>query len=176
MSEVIVVTGVMAAGKSTIAQGLAERLPRAAHVRGDVFRRMIVSGREEVAPDSGGSAAAQLGLRYRLATQVADGYAGAGFTAVLQDIVLGPELARYVDMITTRPRYLVVLAPRPDVVEGREAGRGKKGYGDWTVGALDSALRDATPRLGLWLDTSDQTPDETVSEILSRLPEARLPD
>jgi hypothetical protein len=68
---------------------------------------MIVSGRAEMAPDSGTPAAAQLDLRYRLATQVADGYAGAGFTAVLRDVVLGPELARYVDMITTRLRYLV---------------------------------------------------------------------
>jgi hypothetical protein len=39
---VVVVTGVMAAGKSTVAQLLAERLPRSAHVRGDAFRRMIV--------------------------------------------------------------------------------------------------------------------------------------
>ncbi|MDQ0761187.1 putative kinase [Streptomyces canus] len=47
MRGVVLVTGVMAAGKSTVAQALAERLPRAAHVRGDVFRRMIVSGRAE---------------------------------------------------------------------------------------------------------------------------------
>ncbi|MFD9885204.1 AAA family ATPase, partial [Streptomyces alboflavus] len=50
---VIVITGIMAAGKSTVAQALAERLPRAAHVRGDVFRRMIVSGRQEYEPGAG---------------------------------------------------------------------------------------------------------------------------
>ncbi|MFJ2642038.1 MULTISPECIES: AAA family ATPase [unclassified Streptomyces] len=44
-AAVILVTGVMASGKSTVAQGLAERLPRSVHVRGDVFRRMVVSGR-----------------------------------------------------------------------------------------------------------------------------------
>lgn len=31
--SVIVITGIMAAGKSTVAQLLAERLPRAPHVR-----------------------------------------------------------------------------------------------------------------------------------------------
>jgi dephospho-CoA kinase len=46
---IIAVTGAMAAGKSTVAQLIAERLPRAVHVRGDVFRRMIVSGRFEIA-------------------------------------------------------------------------------------------------------------------------------
>lgn len=45
MPGVVLVTGVMASGKSTVAQALAERLPRAAHVRGDLFRRMIVSPR-----------------------------------------------------------------------------------------------------------------------------------
>src|SRR5690349_2169414 len=101
----------MAAGKSTVAQRLAERLPRAAHVRGDIFRRMIVSGRQDPRPAATPEATEQLWLRYRLATTVADGYARAGFTAVLQDVILGPELTRFLDLITSRPRLLVVLAP-----------------------------------------------------------------
>ncbi|MEV7239624.1 AAA family ATPase, partial [Streptomyces sp. NPDC051020] len=47
---VVLITGVMASGKSTVAQALAERLSRAVHVRGDVFRRMVVSGRAEMVP------------------------------------------------------------------------------------------------------------------------------
>jgi len=68
-------------------------------------------------------------------------------------------------MIRTRPCLLVVLCPRPEVVAGREAARRKTGYGSWTIGALDRELR-ATERIGLWLDNSDQTPDETVAAIL----------
>ena len=44
----ILLTGIMAAGKSTVAQHLAERLPHSVHLRGDVFRRMIVNGRADV--------------------------------------------------------------------------------------------------------------------------------
>jgi adenylylsulfate kinase-like enzyme len=33
---IVMITGVQAAGKSTVAQALAERLPRSVHVRGDV--------------------------------------------------------------------------------------------------------------------------------------------
>ncbi|MGH3984613.1 MAG: adenylyl-sulfate kinase [Pseudonocardiaceae bacterium] len=47
---IIVITGLMASGKSTVAQALAQRLPLAAHVRGDAFRWMIVSGRAELTP------------------------------------------------------------------------------------------------------------------------------
>jgi len=36
---VVLITGIQAAGKSTVAQELADRLPRSVHVRGDVFRR-----------------------------------------------------------------------------------------------------------------------------------------
>jgi len=155
--SVVLITGIMGAGKSTVAQALAERLPRAVHVRGDAFRRMIVSGRAEMVPRADAEALAQLRLRYRLGATVADGYAAAGFTAVYQDIILGEDLTAVTDAIHARPLYLVVLAPRPEVVRQRADSRAKvSGYGEWTVDALDEMLR-ATPRIGLWLDTSDQS-------------------
>lgn len=169
----------MAAGKSTIAQALAERFERAVHVRGDTFRRMIVSGRAEPNPGPDGSlpeaALAQLRLRYRLSALVADEYAGAGFTAVVQDIIVGPDLAEYAERVTTRPFGIVVLAPRADVVARREAARGKTGYGEWSIAEFDRDLRETTPRIGLWLDTSELTVDETVDEIIERLPETLVP-
>ncbi|MFD5187445.1 AAA family ATPase [Streptomyces sp. NPDC058357] len=123
-AAVILITGIMASGKSTVAQGLAERLPRSVHVRGDVFRRMVVSGRAEMVPGAYEEAAARLRLRYRLSAMTADAYAGAGWTAVVQDVVLGEELAWYVELVRVRPLYVVVLAPGPRAVAGREAGRG----------------------------------------------------
>ncbi|MER7402279.1 AAA family ATPase [Streptomyces sp. NPDC000070] len=172
---VVLVTGVMAAGKSTVAQALAETLPRAAHVRGDVFRRMIVSGREEYLPGAGDEAEAQLRLRYRLSAATADAYAEAGFTAVVQDVVLGEDLRTYAGLVRTRPLYVVVLAPRPEAVAAREAERSKTGYGAaWTVGMLDEALRTRTPRIGLWLDTSELTVGQTVEAILAEWERARV--
>ncbi len=165
---VLLLTGIMASGKSTVAQLLAERLPRAAHVRGDAFRRMIVSGRREMTPGAGPEAEAQLALRYRLAATAADAYFGAGFSVVVQDVVLGGWLPRFVDLVEGRPLLVVVLAPRPEVVEAREANRSKTGYGAWTAEQLDRSMREETPRLGLWIDSSGQTPEQTVEEILER--------
>ncbi|MPY63240.1 AAA family ATPase [Streptomyces spongiae] len=173
-SAVVLITGVMASGKSTVARLLAERLPRAAHVPGDAFRRMLVSGREEPLPEETAEARAQLELRYRLSALVADEYAAHGWTAVVQDIVLGDDLSDYVGRVRTRPLYVVVLAPSAAAVRAREAGRPKTGYGAWTVEALDRALRSGTPRVGLWLDTGEQTPEQTVTAILDNLPAARV--
>lgn len=173
--SVVLLTGIMASGKSTVAQALAERLPRSAHVRGDVFRRFVVNGAAPPTPEPSDEAMSQLRLRYRLAAHTADAYAAAGFTAVVQDIVLGPPLTELVGAIRTRPRYVVMLAPRADVVEAREAGRGKTGYSDgWRAADLDHALRADTPRHGLWLDTSDLPVDETVDTILRHLDDARV--
>ncbi|MET7458868.1 AAA family ATPase [Nonomuraea sp. NPDC005501] len=174
MKGVVLITGIMAAGKSTVAQALAERLPRSVHVRGDLFRRMIVNGRADMTPDDAGEAARQLRLRYRLAAAAADLYADEGFTAIVQDVVLGEDLTHFVSLVGGRPLRVVVLAPDPAAVERREEGRPKTGYGAWTVAALDDALRNGTPRIGLWLDTSSQTPAETVDEILARRDEALI--
>lgn len=172
---VILVTGIQASGKSTVAQALAERLELSVHLRGDLFRRMVVNGRVDMGPaEPPPEALRQLQLRYALAATVADGYADAGFTVVLQDIVLGGYLTNMVAAIRTRPLYVVVLAPSPDVVrerdEVRRAARGKVAYkpGDESIADLDAYLRQQTPRIGLWLDTSGQTVDETVQEILER--------
>jgi chloramphenicol 3-O-phosphotransferase len=165
---VYLLTGIMASGKSTVAQILAERLPKAAHVRGGVFRRMIVSGRREMAPDADPEAEDQLDLRYRLAAATTDAYFEAGFSVVVQDIILGEWLPRFVGLIEGRPLLVVVLAPRPETVRAREAGRTKTGYDAWSVERLDEVLRDETPELGLWIDSSEQTPEQTAEEILER--------
>lgn len=167
MRPVTLITGIMASGKSSVAQSLAERQPRGVHVRGDLFRRMVVSGRAEMTPDAPPEAEQQLWLRYRLAAQVALVYAGAGFDVVVQDVILGPVLADVVALYSGHPLRLVVLCPAPEVVAAREAGRAKRGYGAWTPADLDRSLREETSRLGFWLDTSDLTVGESVDAILA---------
>jgi hypothetical protein len=67
-----------------------------------------------------------------------------------------------------------VLAPRADVIAAREQHRGKKGYGDWTIEQHYSDFERDTPRIGLWLDTSELSPLETVDQVLLRLSECRV--
>jgi predicted kinase len=166
LPAVLVVTGIMAAGKSTIAQALAERLPRSVHLRGDVFRRMIVRGRAEPEPGRMAEAEQQLVLRYALAVDAASRYAGAGFTVIYQDVILGRHLRDVLDALRPWNPGAVVLCPSPEVAARRDAARAKTGYVSWTPQELDRGLRAETPRLGLWLDTSSLGVEETVEAIL----------
>ena len=71
---IYLITGLMASGKSTVAQLLAQKLEKAVHVRGDLFRRMIVSGREDMRENLPREALEQLYLRYQLTADVAKSY------------------------------------------------------------------------------------------------------
>jgi cytidylate kinase len=164
-----VITGAMASGKSTVAELLAQRLPKSVHVRGDVFRKMVVNGRADMTPNPSAEAEAQLHLRYDLAGQTADRYAEAGFDAVVQDVIVGRDLAGFIRRITTPDRYLVVLSPSVTALEWREQQRSKAGYVHFSPGALDEVLRRETAQIGYWLDSSAQTPEETVDDILANL-------
>jgi predicted kinase len=169
------ITGIMAAGKSTVAQALAERLSRSVHLRGDVFRRMIVSGRVEMGFELTREAERQLALRYRLAATTAELYLEAGFSVVYQDIILGRGLTEVLAWLPTQfPLYLVVLCPAAEVAAARDRSRAKTAYTGDGAQAFDAVLREETPRLGLWLDTSELTVAETVDGILSSLPSARV--
>jgi predicted kinase len=169
--RIILITGNMAAGKSTIAQALAERLPKSVHLRGDLFRRMIVSGQAEMSFELSDEAQQQLALRYQLAAESAKAYFRAGFTVVYQDIIIGSALAKMQATFQGFPLAVVVLCPRPAVVAARESSRSKTGYSDAAaIRAFDQVLRLETPRIGYWLDSSDLTVAETVDAILRQLP------
>jgi chloramphenicol 3-O-phosphotransferase len=174
---IILVTGIQAAGKSTVARALTERFDRGAFIEGDVLWKLIVSGRVDMTPDPSDEALRQLHLRYKHGAMLADSFLEAGFTAVHCDIVVERDLERYVEWVRGRPLYVVVLRPSTSAVAARERARGSSAYRDWMAGSksLEEAVGefqrwlDNTPRLGLWIDSSKQSPMETTDEIMRRV-------
>lgn len=163
---IYLITGVMASGKSTVAELLAQRFEKSVHLRGDIFRKMIVRGREEMSETPTGEALAQLDLRYRLAAGAAKEYHKAGFTVVMQDNYYGEKLPFVLNLLEPEPVQAIVLCPGPDVVLQRERQRGKTGYHGFSVENLYQSFMESTPRIGFWIDNSWQTPEETVEQIL----------
>jgi chloramphenicol 3-O-phosphotransferase len=169
VGSIVLITGAMASGKSTVAQALAERFPRGVHVRGDIFRRMIVSGRAEMTDPPSTEALRQLRLRYRLGVETSLRYAEAGFDVVFQDVIIGPDLESVVAELGDVLSGVVVLCPPPEILAQRDAERDKTGYRGWDPVSLDRQLHDTTPRIGLWLDNSELTVEQTVDQIAAAL-------
>jgi hypothetical protein len=171
------VVGVQASGKSTVADLLARQFERAVHIRGGQFYRWAVKGWVDPWSEDSEEARRLLDLRYRLSALAASEYCDAGFTTVVQDNLYGEDVRGWLRRVTVRPRHLVVLRPTVAVVHERDKARratiGKGAYrqGEVSIQELDELLQ-GTPKLGLWLDTSAQTPSETVQEILERRLEA----
>ena len=169
----IVITGIMAAGKSTIARLLAQRFTRGVHIEADALQRMIVSGGEWVSasePDEPhGEAAVQLRLRLRNTCLLGISFFEAGFTVVLDDIILGDRWLQLQHELRSIPFSLVVLAPQIDIVQQRDLSRSKTTQGHAWATYLDKGLRTTMTGIGLWVDTSKQAPEETVDYILQHL-------
>jgi hypothetical protein len=74
---------------------------------------------------------------------------------------LGPEALRQLEL----RRRLAVYAANE---------YWRDGYGEWDVESLCTQLERETPRIGLWIDTSALSPEETVDQILLRRAEAHV--
>jgi predicted kinase len=171
-----VISGVPASGKSTVSRMLAERFERGVCVPGDDIRAMIVSGRVDMRPDAGAEALRQLALRYAGALSVAAVFLDGGFDVVVEDVIIGPVLRDFLALVPVPELHLVFLDPDAAAIERRERDRDRVAYSAdrWSVSGLQSVLRQETDRIGLWLDTTGQGPEQTVEAILADLDASRL--
>lgn len=171
-----VISGASAAGKSTVALLLAARFARGVCVHGDEIRAMVVSGRVEMRPDADEEALRQLTLRYAGALAVADVFLKGGFDVVVEDVIIGDVLADFLALVPVPEFHLVFLDPDAAAIERRERERNQLAYGPgrWSVDGLQAILRAETDRIGLWLDTSLQSAEQTVEAILGDLDASRV--
>jgi predicted kinase len=172
------VTGVPGVGKTTVSRELAQRFPRAAHIAADVLGAMVLSGHvpprapsgEHALPgtEEGGEGDRQLLLRARNASRLCDSFFRAGFTPIVDDVVVRKlQLDHYLRHVRARPLVPVILTAPREIVIAREPQRAahKRGLvAEWLF--LEDTLRGELADVGLWIDTSAQTPSQSADAIL----------
>jgi predicted kinase len=170
----MVISGLPGVGKSTTARLVAARVDRSAHIEADRLQQMIVTG--GVWPDGSEAiseeASAQLALRLHNACLLARSFLDAGFTAIIDDIVIADRLVQLLADLDGLPVRYIMLAPPFEHVRQRWIDMGSPFADAW--GWIDDEIRLRTKRTGLWIDTADLTPEQTADEILTRLDEATV--
>lgn len=173
MHGCLIITGTPGAGKTTVSRLVAERLERSACIDGDVMAQLMVNGRANNLDERGNwnpgpEGKRQLRLRMINACSVADNFAEAGFTPVIDTVVeVREELEFLAKRLTTRPLMLVVLAPPLEVAQHRNATRPERQRVSYDFSHTAANMRREIGGDGWWLDSGDLTPDETADLVVA---------
>jgi hypothetical protein len=103
-------------------------------------------------------------------------YLRDGFDVVVEDVIVGPVFGEFLELVPVPEFHMVFLDPDAAAIERRERDRNGAAYvaGKYSVGVLQMLLREQTDRVGLWLDTTGQSAEETVEAILSDVGASRV--
>ncbi len=162
---VILITGPMGAGKSSVSNALAKKFERSAVIEVDKLRGMIKEGYVMPSPYTEESAL-QLSLSVKNACDIANNFLEKGFNVIIDGIVGRKLLEQYSNFLKGKNFKAFLLLPSPEALLARFDDRGSYEELRERTTELHKIFSEKRDQLNLQtLDSSDQTLEETVDEI-----------
>jgi predicted kinase len=177
LSGCVIVSGMPAAGKSTVTALAARLLPRAAQVKGDAVNQMILSGRVWFMGKPRDEARRQDELCNRNMCSLANNFVDFGFTVFMDTVVADrAELDFLLALLSPRPVRLVTLAPGVEVCRHRNVTRDPEERFEFDgYHQLESDMKRDLGEVGWWFDTSALTPTQTAQQLVRAAAACAIP-
>ena len=173
-APVFVITGQLAAGKTTVARALLDRFPFGYHVDVDAMREMVTSGLASPLEWTD-ETTRQFDLAVRASACVTRIYVDAGFAVAIEGGIDPETVERELETVGLRRRMIgVILRPRLEVALARNRARTTKSFDTFiledAMRRIDADLARSAGRPG-WhgLDNSDEPVEQTLDRIESLL-------
>jgi deoxyadenosine/deoxycytidine kinase len=174
MSNIIFITGMAGAGKSTVGRQVARHFPKSLFIQVDELREKMVKG--YAIPQDGvftEEVIQQFQMARSTAIYMARLYAAQGVHVVIDDVCVPPNFVeQYAALFEIPEVRRVLLYPRASIVIERIKQRGGPMEHIKYVPVIYNQL-DAMSKAGwIVLDSSEWTVEQTVNEVLSHIASA----
>ena len=169
MNNIIFITGMAGAGKSTVGRLVARQLPKSIFIQVDELREKMVTGYAR--PEAGvftEEVIQQFQMARSTATFMARLYASQGVDVVIDDVCVPSNFVeQYAALFETPEVRRVLLYPKAEIVIERIKQRGGPLEHIPYVPVIYTFL-DSMPKNGwIVLDSSEWTIEQTVNQVLS---------
>lgn len=168
---IILIIGPAGAGKSTVSRMLSEHFERCALIEADVVRHMVKTGMASPFEETVESEK-QLKLGVKNICSLSRNFAKEEFTVIIDDVVSTTErLDLYFEQLKGIDLRVFLLLPDETTVEKRDLERSEGDQMGERALILHKRFQDLIASEQRWevLDSSNQSPEQTVDELLRRL-------
>lgn len=168
MPNIVILTGPPGAGKSTINEILASKVPNSAIVSCDTLRHMIKNG---YADRKSSEWQTQLSLGLKNTVLLSKSFYNNGFNVFLDDIICSKdEVDDYFNALKGYNLKIFVLLPNKEVVAKRDLERGEFAMKERAL-ELHKKFEEfsKTEKRVITIDSSNQTPEETTKTVMKEL-------
>lgn len=168
---ILLIAGPAGAGKSTVSKLLSQKFKKSALIEVDEIRHMIKKG--EVSPFKENiQSERQLKLGVVNSCSLAQNFAGEAFDVLIDDVVSKKDrLDLYYEKLKGLDLKVFLLLPDEETIKHRDAQRKKDSQMKDRAILLHRRFQKLVKTEKRWtvIDSSNQTPEETVKEIINLL-------